>query len=202
VDFDSDLKFNKNDPIYQNYVSQIKEVEDEMSQRLLGISGRSKVGTDRNAIRKMQLRKYETIKKMVMYVHDPSEREWGRYCPYGCHCMVNGPTDILAGHGQPIDNVDHACKRHQDCIQCAINDFGGDVCPWWKPYKMTAMVDTQTNERHLICQDRQGYCKRALCECDAQLARDLYQERKNYDRDHHHRYGSFSTNQCKDRDTK
>jgi len=32
-----------------------------------------------------------------------------------------------------------------------MKDFGADVCPWWKPYKMSAMVDDVTDEKHLIC---------------------------------------------------
>lgn len=177
-----------------------------------GIGERGKVGTANDSIKKMQLRKYETLKKMILILHDSDDREWGRYCPYGCHCMVNGPTDLLSGHGQPVDVVDSACKRHQECITCAMKDFGGDVCPWWKPYKMSAMVDDVTDEKYLICrtyfisveyrvllflEDVEGFCKRSLCECDAQLARDLYSERENYDRDNHHRYGTFNKQQCR-----
>jgi len=79
-----------------------------------GIGERGKVGTSNDSIKKMQLRKYETLKKMILILHDSDDREWGRYCPYGCHCMVNGPTDLLSGHGQAVDEIDSACKRHQD----------------------------------------------------------------------------------------
>jgi hypothetical protein len=55
-----------------------------------GIGERGKVGTSQASIERMQLRKYETIKKMTIYLHSEEEREWGRYCPYGCHCAIDG----------------------------------------------------------------------------------------------------------------
>merc|ERR1712012_916143 len=73
-----------------------------------------------------------------------------------------------------------------------MNDFGNDVCPWYKPYKMTAMVDTETGEKHLVCKDKAGYCKNALCECDAQLARDMAENKEEYNEDFHSRYGGFN----------
>lgn len=198
-----DFDFDESDEGFQMFKAEEAHVYSIDSGLEVGIGQRGKVGTANESIKKMQLRKYETLKKMILILHDSDDREWGRYCPYGCHCMVNGPTDLLSGHGQPVDEVDSACKRHQECISCAMKDFGADVCPWWKPYKMSAMVDDVTNEKHFICQDEPGFCKRSLCECDAQLARDLYSEREHYDRDNHHRYGSFSKDQCRsvNRDT-
>lgn len=197
ISFPKDLSFDESDAGYKMFKISEAEADAEANDMEFGIGSRGKVGTGSEAIHKMQYRKYDTLKKMILLLHDPEEREWGKYCPYGCHCMVNGPTDILSGHGQPIDGIDSACKRHQECINCAMKDFGADVCPWWKPYKMAAMVDDETNEKHFVCQDAPGYCKRSLCECDAQLARDLYEERKVYNRDNHHRYGSFSKDQCR-----
>lgn len=65
-----------------------------------------------------------------------------------------GMDDILAGYGQPVDEIDSACKRYKQCVKCALTDFGTEVCPWYKPYKMTAMVDTETGEKHLVCKDK------------------------------------------------
>jgi len=192
------LVFDKTDAGYEAFSQMELEVDSEDSGLEIGIHERGKVGTGKSSIEKMQLRKYETIKKMTLYLHDEDEREWGRYCPYGCHCAVKGPHDLLAGTGQPLDEVDSACKRHKECIACALKDFDQATCPWWKPYKMAAMIDDETNEKHLVCQDKPGYCKRALCECDAQFARDLYEQRMNYNRDNHHRYGDIDVEeQCK-----
>ena len=211
------LVFDKTDAGYEAFSQMELEVDSEDSGLEIGIHERGKVGTGKSSIEKMQLRKYETIKKMTLYLHDEDEREWGRYCPYGCHCAVKGPHDLLAGYGQPLDEVDSACKRHKECIACALKDFDQATCPWWKPYKMAAMIDDETNEKHLVCrkykmnqsvacaliqnslnlssktfsEDKPGYCKRALCECDAQFARDLYEQRMNYNRDNHHRYGDI-----------
>ena len=211
------LVFDKTDAGYEAFSQMELKVDSEDSGLEIGIHERGKVGTGKSSIEKMQLRKYETIKKMTLYLHDEDEREWGRYCPYGCHCAVKGPHDLLAGYGQPLDEVDSACKRHKECIACALKDFDQATCPWWKPYKMAAMIDDETNEKHLVCrkykidqsaacaliqnslnfalkifsEDKPGYCKRALCECDAQFARDLYEQRMNYNRDNHHRYGDI-----------
>jgi len=67
--------------------------------------------------------------------------------------------DILAGYGQPVDEIDSACKRYKQCVKCALTDFGTEVCPWYKPYKMTAMVDTETGEKHLVCKDKERVSK-------------------------------------------
>jgi len=198
ITFQNGVSYDHNDNGYKSFMEMNDAIDAEESGLEIGIMERGKVGTSSSSIEKMQMRKYETIKKMTLYLHDEEEREWGRYCPYGCHCAVAGPTDLLAGAGQPVDEIDSACKRHKECIQCALADFDQSTCPWWKPYKMTAMVDDVTGEKHLVCQDRPGYCKRSLCECDAQFARDLYAQRKNYNRDNHHRYGSIDTDQaCK-----
>jgi len=198
ISFDNEVDFNTADEGYKAFQNMNDQITAEDAGMEFGIHERGKVGTSNASIEKMQMRKYETIKKMTLYLHEEDEREWGRYCPYGCHCAVNGPTDLMAGAGQPVDEIDSACKRHKECIQCALADFDQSVCPWWKPYKMTAMVDDITGEKHLVCNDKPGYCKRSLCECDAQFARDLYAQRKNYNRDNHHRYGTIDTDQaCK-----
>lgn len=191
------VKFDKSDEGYEMFLDMERVAKAEDQDTVFGLEGRAQIGNTNESIQKMQLRKYETIKKMTLLLHAPNDREWGRYCPYGCHCMVNGPHDIMSGRGNPVDEIDSACKRHQECIACAMRDFGADVCPWWKPYKMTAMVDDETNEKFLMCQDAEGFCKRSLCECDAQLARDIFEERKTYDRNFHHRYGTFSKDECR-----
>ena len=145
------LVFDKSDAGYAAFTQMELEVDSEDFGLEIGIHERGKVGTAKSSIEKMQLRKYETIKKMTLYLHDENEREWGRYCPYGCHCAVKGPHDLLAGYGQPLDEVDSACKRHKECIACALKDFDQATCPWWKPYKMAAMVDDETGEKHLVC---------------------------------------------------
>jgi len=198
ISFDDSVSFDTNDQGYQAFLNMNDKIIAEDAGMEFGIHERGKVGTSKDSIEKMQMRKYETIKKMTLYLHDEEEREWGRYCPYGCHCAVNGPTDLMAGSGQPLDEIDSACKRHKECIQCALADFDQATCPWWKPYKMTAMVDDQTGEKHLVCNDKPGYCKRSLCECDVQFAKDLYEQRKNYNRNNHHRYGDIDTEEaCK-----
>lgn len=198
VDFQGELTWDQNDPGFKAFTEMEEELEVKESGLELGINERGKVGTSSKSIERMQLRKYETIKKMTLWLHDESEREWGRYCPYGCHCAVEGPHNLLAGQGRALDEIDTACRRHKDCMACALQDFDQSVCPWWKPYKMDAMIDDETGEKHLVCRDAPGYCKRSLCECDVQLARDLYEERNNYNRELHHRFGSIEPNvQCK-----
>lgn len=195
VNFDSEVTFKKNE-FYKEFQKQRQTVADQEAQQLLGIGGRGKVSSEESSVQSKQLTKYQTIKEMIWYLNKSERPEFGRFCLYGCHCMVKGPYDLMAGEGTPVDPIDSACKRHQDCIQCAMNDFG-ESCPWWKPYRMNAMVDTETSQRHLICEDSTGYCKRALCECDAQLARDLFEEQKFYNTNHHHRLGAFDTGSCK-----
>ena len=181
------------------------DANDQGYQKLLVENDDKRLGTEA----KLQFRKYENIAKAILYLHAGEDREWGRYMPYGCHCAVNGPTDLLAGSGQPLDEIDSACKRHKECTTCAMSDFDQASCPWWKPYKMTVMFDNQTGEKKLVCcklcrnsasnnftpVDEPNSCKRSLCECDMQLAKDIYEQRESYNRNNHHTHGSIDTNQ-------
>jgi len=135
--------------------STSKSNQTESTSTGMGMARSTRTDSVKNSknpsIERKKLKKYEAIKKMTIYLHDENEREWGRYCPYGCHCAVAGPTDLMSGSGHPIDEIDSACKRHKECMQCAINDFGESSCPWWKPYKMQAMFDDVTNQKFLVC---------------------------------------------------
>lgn len=88
--------------------------------------------------------------------------------------------DILAGYGQPVDEIDSACKRYKQCVKCALTDFGTEVCPWYKPYKMTAMVDTETGEKHLVCKDKERVSKHFLNKIEKIQKNFLKKKTKNF----------------------
>jgi len=183
ISIDQPIEFNSEDPIYKEFKAM---------QATENIMARALVGSTESAVRKMKMRKFDTLKKMIAYLDNSPRPDFGKSCHYGCHCLVDGMDDILAGYGQPVDEIDSACKRYKQCVKCALTDFGTEVCPWYKPYKMTAMVDTETGEKHLVCMDKAGYCKNALCECDAQLAKDMAANKSSYNKDFHSRYGGFN----------
>ena len=58
------------------------------------IMARAMVGTDDDAVRKMKMRKFDTLKKMIAYLDNAARPDFGKSCHYGCHCLVDGKNDI------------------------------------------------------------------------------------------------------------
>jgi len=138
------------------------------------------------------------------------------YEPYGCHCSIQavqtnaylnpqGYTpgdlwltgDLMAGSSQPLDEIDSACKRHKDCLACAMAESDG-TCHWWQyPYNIIVTSPFEENFQ-ATCHDTPGSCKRSVCECDVQLARDFYELRETYNKNNKHAHGNIDTDQvCK-----
>ena len=80
------------------------EVDSEDSGLEIGIHERGKVGTGKSSIEKMQLRKYETIKKMTLYLHDEDEREWADIAHMDVTALSRDPTTSW------LDTVNHWMK--------------------------------------------------------------------------------------------
>lgn len=46
---------------------------------------------------------------------------FGRYCGYGCWCLAVHEhiiMDAVAPGGNPVDEIDRACRQHHVCTTC------------------------------------------------------------------------------------
>lgn len=70
--------------------------------------------------------RYMQLKYSILFLQQ--YRYLGKYCFYGCWCLPGGVGDIGAGHGQPVDNIDRACREYSTCYQCMYNQQMGGEC--------------------------------------------------------------------------
>jgi len=49
-------------------------------------------------------RKFFTVKQMIMYFQKTPL--FGKFGYYGCWCFPDGPDDMSAGYGEPVDDID------------------------------------------------------------------------------------------------
>lgn len=128
-------------------------------------------------------RYFQLIEFMKFYNIEFDER---KYWTYGCNCHVLGDRPMSdPGFGPPVDKLDSVCKQYKDCNKCAREKYG-DAC-------IGELVQYQyghTNKNGLKCQDDANTCERALCECDAQFARDHAKAEEVFDLKYHSFYAS------------
>lgn len=70
--------------------------------------------------------RYMQLKYSILFLQQ--YRYLGKYCFYGCWCLPNGVGDIGSGQGQPVDNIDRACREYTTCYQCMYNQQVGGSC--------------------------------------------------------------------------
>jgi hypothetical protein len=178
------LDENKEDEIFQEFETLFQTVESGL--------GRNSYSEEQ----KMSIRKFKLLKNMIVYLQ--MIPIFGKFCFYGCYCFAKAPFNLKdpAGNGKPMDNADNACRKHSRCHTCASQDFGDDKCDIFRTYKFEAIEDPVTKARHITCLNEPGSCKRAVCECDAQLAYDLKEAEMSWNILHHKRWGMFNQDNC------
>ena len=60
----------------------------------------------------VKFQKYKMTKSMVMYLQGDN-RQFGKYVGYGCWCLAGGDMELGQPGGEPVDDIDRACR--QDC---------------------------------------------------------------------------------------
>lgn len=95
------------------------------------------------------------------------------------------------GMGNARDNLDSACRRYENCVQCAKLEFG-DSCHADRAYKFE--TSEEFGENVFTCTDSldggsdEG-CRKKLCDCDKKLAEDLSVEQENFEIQHSTQFG-------------
>ncbi|XP_053546283.1 group IIE secretory phospholipase A2-like isoform X2 [Bombina bombina] len=84
-------------------------------------------------------------------IHKVVQRSPLNYVLYGCHCGYGG-------RGQPMDNIDWCCHKHDCCFDYMVS-IG--CKPMNEPYKFTYI------DGNLTCDSLQNnLCAQETCECD------------------------------------
>lgn len=135
-------------------------------------------------------RKFFTVKQMIMYFQKTPL--FGKFGYYGCWCFPDGPHDMSAGYGVPVDGIDRTCKKLNQCYRCASMKFGKSECPANADYQFQGIEDAITGRRYVDCLDAEGTCPRSLCECDKQLASSIAHLEADWEEDYHAKWGDFN----------
>jgi len=171
------------------------QLEDVLERRETSITRRGGMmsGADSEALD--ALRKFKSLKSMVMFLQPSNITIFGRYCYYGCWCLPNGQHNLASGYGFPVDPIDEVCKEFALCYKCIEIDFAG-TCDanvgykWKKIYTSGVHTDIDCrNDPNIGANHR---CSRYVCECDRILAVGLATYWMFWNISLHARWGSFS----------
>ena len=105
-------------------------------------------------------RKFRNLKILVLFLQ--SEKKFGKYCYYGCHCLPEGSHDLAqGGFGVPKDNIDRSCRRFGQCYKCLLEEHkddefdisGNTICKGEEIGYQADLVDDPNgfNGRSIIC---------------------------------------------------
>ena len=146
-------------------------------------------------------RRYFQLTKMMKFYNPDFDQR--RYWTYGCNCLILGIFFSVnfgawvvnffcvgdrpmsdPGHGPPIDALDKVCKAYKDCLKCARMQYGESCIGEFHAYEFGR------KRKEMVCRDNPAdgqlqACRRKLCECDAQFARNHVGQAHVFDPDYH-----------------
>lgn len=139
-------------------------------------------------------RKFKHVAGLIMFKQ--AVPILGKYVFYGCYCFSDAQYELDAGKGRPVDPIDSACKSFHQCYRCVNKDFvqeaGQESCDGTsRSYRFKGVIDAVTGQKEIVCLNKRGTCKRAICECDKALAEDLSTLEFKWNIMHHQRWGGF-----------
>jgi len=161
------------------------------------------MGVDRTTS-ELQMRKFRHLKLLVLWLQ--KEQKFGRYCYYGCYCLPEGSHDISSGgYGKPMDDIDRACRDFKWCYQCLIrehneaqpnNSWGGvDECRGEDIGYRADLIEEDDGSHSITCTNKEGSCRKNICECDKRLAEQLAKYEETWDESLHSVKGGFKRDQ-------
>ena len=119
------------------------------------------------------LRRLKQISRLIAYKRG-SFRRVSRLFAYGCWCLPRGGALFDTGKGEPVDNIDDQCYKMSKCEACLQLDFGLTCDPTSKGYRFEGFNGPGVNAG-FKCLDPEGTCARAICECDVNLANNVFE---------------------------
>lgn len=111
---------------------------------------------------------------------------------YGCNCNLLATGGVgdrpmtQPGWGHAVDGLDVICKAYKDCQKCAA-DKHGETCIG----EIVQYSYSVNGEDKAICENTEGTCKRALCECDATFALSHSGSGDQYQPQYSHYFSAF-----------
>lgn len=105
---------------------------------------------------------------------------------YGCHCWTKPGTENIGYKGQPLDNIDRACRTLHSCHTCINLDYN-NCDPVTTKYRAKVAkngdgtIDIQCTNTMNAKGTNNGDCKRSLCECDKQFAEQVSEDWQIWD---------------------
>ena len=152
----------------------------------------------------------QLVQQLDHYHPGQSTSTWeSRIRGYGCNCHVGDITDVFynaAGnvhnkasmktksYGKPANYLDASCRAYQECIKCAVEEYG-ETCfsvDNWAGYGYQYDVvgdDVQ-------CLNKPKTCRRSICECDKMFAKMQADHFDEYDETLHILNGFEPQDQC------
>ena len=108
------------DDMYEKFEKELKTADNRLSMMLARKANTSpeSINTAENIL--AQLRRFKQLKEFVIWMSQVPK--FGKYCYYGCWCLPGGGHEFVAGHGEPRDEIDRACKIQWQCYECSIMD--------------------------------------------------------------------------------
>ena len=146
------------------------------------------MGRNGNTIEAKQMRKFRYQFIMAFWVRyqanlDKLSQNWedfkSRVTNYGCFCFNN--QNLPGGRGQARDLIDQSCKNLYKCQTCIRMDMeaenilpnnDGD-CELTTTYNFNLTKNAINGLPEIECNNLEGTCRRALCECDKRFAFEL-----------------------------
>jgi len=142
-------------------------------------------------------KKYAQLKTVMLAYQ--KWQSFGKFDYYACYCFPEG-MNLALGKGEPMDQLDQACKRWAMCYQCAeldprISDpEGDDTCVGRETtYKFIAKREENTGLPNVQCWENGGHdtCERAICECDAEFIKAMAKYEDKFNVENHQIWGNF-----------
>lgn len=100
-----------------------------------------------------------------------------KFQDYGCHCRESLNRN-LPGLGRGLDAIDAGCSQWKRCLRCAKITHGENCKSEEEKYIVELLTDAYSSR--YSCSQSVGTCKRAICECDLQFARELGKRSKEW----------------------
>lgn len=147
-------------PIDYHLIEQVQKVQSVIDDG--GARGRS--GNAGGGVRHFKSRKFLINSQLAQSGHF-----YYQLHEYGCYCVAS--EEKGKGKGTPVDEFDHACKRHSQCYQCVFSDFACNPKSSGYKYKITK----SNGHNEITCLNQDNTCQRSACECDKNLAVELGQ---------------------------